>query len=77
MLFRSALKRAGPEPSRAKLIAEMDKLRDFDQKIGPRISFQPIGQGDYARRGQTGVVLMELRDQRFMSMGSYIDPVSR
>jgi ABC-type branched-subunit amino acid transport system substrate-binding protein len=76
-VFGEALKRAGPEPSRAKLIAEMDKLRDFDQKIGPRISFQPIGQGDYARRGQTGVVLMELRDQRFMSMGSYIDPVSR
>ena len=76
-VFGEALKRTGAEPSRARLIAEMDKLRDFDQKIGPKISFQPIGQGEYARRGQTGVVLMELRDQRFVAMGSYIDPVTR
>ena len=76
-VFSEALRRSGAEPSRARLIAEMDKLQGFDQRIGPKITFQPIGQGDYARRGQTGVVLMELRDQRFVSMGSYIDPVSR
>ncbi len=76
-VFSEALKRSGNEPSRARLIAEMDKLQGFDQKIGPKITFEPIGKGDYARRGQTGVVLMELKDQKFVSMGSYIDPVSR
>lgn len=72
-----ALKRAGAEPSRAKVVAELDKMKDFDQKIGPKISFQPVNAGVYARRGQTGVVLMELKDQKFVSMGGYIDPVKR
>lgn len=72
-----ALKRAGPEPSRAKLVAALDGLKDFDQQIGPKITFQPMGSGEYARRGQTGVALMELKDQKFVSMGGYIDPVAR
>lgn len=72
-----ALRRAGNEPTRDKLIAAMDNLRDFDQKIGPKITFQPVNAGPYARRGQTGVVLMELKDSRFTALGSYIDPVKR
>ena len=52
-------------------------MKDFDQKIGPKITFQPVSAGGYARRGQTGVALMELKDQKFVSMGSYIDPVKR
>ncbi|WP_313084378.1 ABC transporter substrate-binding protein [Pulveribacter sp.] len=72
-----ALKRAGPEPSRAKVVAALDGLKDFDQQIGPKITFQPMGSGEYARRGQTGVALMELKDQKFVSMGGYIDPVAR
>ena len=72
-----ALRRAGNEPTRDKVIAAMDNLRDFDQKIGPKITFQPVNAGPYARRGQTGVVLMELKDARFVSLGGYIDPVKR
>ncbi len=72
-----ALTRAGPEPSRAKVVAALDGLKDFDQQIGPKITFQPMGSGEYARRGQTGVALMELKDQKFVSMGGYIDPVAR
>ena len=72
-----ALKRTGAEPSRAKVVAELDGMKDFDQKIGPKITFQPVSAGGYARRGQTGVALMELKDQKFVSMGSYIDPVNR
>lgn len=72
-----ALKRAGPQPDRIKVVAAMDSLKDFDQKIGPKITFQPIGAGPYARRGQTGIAMMELKDGHFASMGAYIDPVKR
>jgi ABC-type branched-subunit amino acid transport system substrate-binding protein len=72
-----ALRRAGPEPDRTKVIAALDGLSGFDQKIGPRITFQPVGAGPYSRRGQTGIALMELKDQHFVSMGGYIDPVKR
>jgi ABC-type branched-subunit amino acid transport system substrate-binding protein len=72
-----ALKRAGNEPSRTKVVAALDGMTGFDQKIGPKISFQPLSAGGYARRGQTGVALMELKDQKFVSLGGYIDPVKR
>ncbi len=76
-VFSEALRRSGPEPTRAKLYAAMEGLSGFDQKIGPKISFQPLAAGPYSRRGQTGVALMELKGGRFQSLGSYIDPVSR
>jgi branched-chain amino acid transport system substrate-binding protein len=72
-----ALKRAGKEPDRAKVVAALDGMKDFDQKIGPKITFQPLSAGPYARRGQTGVALMELKNGKFASMGGYIDPVKR
>jgi len=72
-----ALRRAGAEPSRTKVVAALDNLRNFDQKIGPAITFQPIDAGPYARRGQTGVALMALKDQKFEPLGGYIDPVVR
>jgi ABC-type branched-subunit amino acid transport system substrate-binding protein len=76
-VFTEALRRAGAEPTRAKLIGAMDGLKGFDQRIGPKITFEPLGGSPYSRRGQTGVVLMELKGQKFVSMGSYIDPVTR
>ena len=76
-VFGEALRRTGAEPTRAKLMKEMDGLKGFDQKIGPKITFEPLTGGPYARRGQTGVVLMELKGQRFASIGNYIDPVTR
>jgi branched-chain amino acid transport system substrate-binding protein len=76
-VFSEALRRTGAQPTRAKLMTEMDGLRGFDQKIGPKITFEPLTGGAYARRGQTGVVLMELKGARFASIGSYIDPVTR
>lgn len=76
-VFTEALRRAGPQPDRAKLTKELDNLRGFDQKIGPKITFEPLTGGPYSRRGQTGVVLMELKGGRFASIGSYIDPVTR
>ncbi|HEY9096320.1 MAG TPA: ABC transporter substrate-binding protein, partial [Hydrogenophaga sp.] len=72
-----ALKRAGAEPSRAKVVTALDGMTGFDQQIGPKITFQPVNAGPYARRGQTGVALMELKDGKFVSMGNYIDPVKR
>ncbi|WP_234197897.1 MULTISPECIES: ABC transporter substrate-binding protein [Pseudacidovorax] len=72
-----ALQRAGNEPSRAKVVAALDGLKDFDQKIGPKITFQPLNAGPYSRRGQTGVALMELKGDKFAPLGGYIDPVKR
>jgi ABC-type branched-subunit amino acid transport system substrate-binding protein len=72
-----ALKRAGNQPDRVKLVAAMDGMQGFDQKIGPKITFQPVAAGPYARRGQTGIVMMELKDSKFVALGSYIDPVQR
>jgi len=72
-----ALQRAGTEPSRAKVAAALDGMKDFDQKIGPKITFQPVNAGPYARRGQTGIALMELQGQKFVALGGYIDPVKR
>ena len=72
-----ALKRAGPQLDRTKVLAALDSLKDFDQKIGPKITFQPVGAGAYSRRGQTGIAMMELKDGHFASMGAYIDPVKR
>jgi len=72
-----ALRRASAEPSRAKVVAALDNMAGFDQKIGPAITFQPVNAGPYARRGQTGVALMELKDQKFVMLGGYIDPVQR
>jgi len=72
-----ALRKAGAEPSRAKVVAALDGMKDFDQKIGPKITFQPLSAGPYSRRGQTGIVLMELQGQKFMTLGGYIDPVKR
>lgn len=72
-----ALKRAGNEPTRAKVVAALDGMNGFDQKIGPKITFQPVAAGPYSRRGQTGIALMELKDQKFVALGGYIDPVKR
>ncbi len=76
-VFSEALRRSGPEPTRVRLLKEMDGLKGFDQKIGPKITFEPLSGSAYARRGQTGVVLMELKGQRFHAIGNYIDPVTR
>ena len=76
-VFTEALSRTGAEPTRAKLLSTMDGMKGFDQKIGPKITFEPLTGSAYSRRGQTGVALMELKGQKFQSLGSYIDPVSR
>ena len=76
-VFTEALRRTGDQPSRAAITKAMDGLKNFDQKIGPKITFEPITGSAYSRRGQTGVVLMELKGQRFVSLGDYIDPVTR
>ena len=72
-----ALKRAGNQPDRVKVVAALDGMKGFDQKIGPKITFQPLSAGPYARRGQTGIVMMELKDSKFVALGGYIDPVQR
>lgn len=76
-VFTEALRRTGDQPSRAAITKAMDGLKNFDQKIGPKITFEPMTGSAYSRRGQTGVVLMELKGQRFVSLGDYIDPVTR
>ncbi|MGE0315016.1 MAG: ABC transporter substrate-binding protein [Lautropia sp.] len=76
-VFTEALQRAGDKPTREALVKQMEGLNDFDQKIGPKITFQPLAAGPYSRRGQTGVVLMELKGRKFESLGAIIDPVKR
>ena len=72
-----ALKRAGNEPDRAKVVNALNSLNNFDQKIGPKINFGPVNSGPYSRRGQTAISLMELKDQKFHALGGYIDPAAR
>jgi branched-chain amino acid transport system substrate-binding protein len=45
MLFVEALKRAGPQPTRAALIEQLENLRDFRTGIFPPITYGP---GDHA-----------------------------
>lgn len=74
-VFAEALKRAGAEPTREAVVKALEGMQGFDQKIGPAITFAPTSAGAYSRRGQTGVVLMELKDGKFQSMGIMVDPV--
>lgn len=73
--FTEALRRSGDDPTREKLVAALESMTDFDQKIGPPITFTALSDDPYSRRGQTGVVLMQLRDGGFKSLGEIIDPV--
>ncbi|MEW6265047.1 MAG: ABC transporter substrate-binding protein [Thermodesulfobacteriota bacterium] len=74
-VFCEALKNAGPEPNREKLIAALEKMKNFDQKIGPPITFEPVSAGPYARRGQTGVVIVQLQGGKFKALGGFVDPI--
>ncbi|MGV0762041.1 ABC transporter substrate-binding protein [Tistrella mobilis] len=73
--FAEALKQAGDDPTREKLVSALEGMKGFDQKIGPAITFAPLSDDPYSRRGQTGVVLMQLKDGGFRSLGAVIDPV--
>ncbi len=76
-VFCEALKQAGPEPTRDKLLAALNNMKNFDQKVGPPITFEPVEAGLYARRGQTAVVIVQLRDEKFEALGDFIDPARR
>lgn len=41
MLFAEAVKRAGPEPTREKVITELEKFKDFRSDIFPPVSYSP------------------------------------
>jgi branched-chain amino acid transport system substrate-binding protein len=76
-VFCEALKQAGPEPTRAKLVQALENMSGFDQKIGPPITFQSVDAGPYSRRGQTAVVIVQLKDGKFQSLGDFIDPIRK
>jgi ABC-type branched-subunit amino acid transport system substrate-binding protein len=76
-VFCEALKQSGPEPTREKLVNALESMSEFDQKIGPPITFQPVAAGPYARRGQTAVVIVQLKDGKFQSLGDFIDPIRK
>jgi ABC-type branched-subunit amino acid transport system substrate-binding protein len=76
-VFCEALKQCGLEPTREKLVKALESMSEFDQKIGPPITFQPVEAGPYARRGQTAVVIVQLRDGKFQSLGDFIDPIRK
>ena len=75
--FFEALKNSGAEPTREKLIAALENMKNFDQKVGPPLTFEPVSAGLYARRGQTAVVIVQLKDGKFQSIGDFIDPVRK
>jgi branched-chain amino acid transport system substrate-binding protein len=75
--FCEALKNSGPEPTREKLISALENMKNFDQKVGPPITFEPISAGPYARRGQTAVVIVQLKDGKFQPIGDFIDPIRK
>ena len=76
-VFCEALKRSGPEPTREKLIKALESMSKFDQKIGPPITFEPITAGVYSRRGQTAVVIVQLKEGKFQSLGDFMDPIRK
>jgi ABC-type branched-subunit amino acid transport system substrate-binding protein len=75
--FCEALKNSGAEPTREKLIAALENMKKFDQKVGPPLTFGPVSEGPYARRGQTAVVIVQLKDGQFQSIGDFIDPIKK
>ncbi len=77
LVFCEALKRCGPEPTREKLVAALEGMKDLDQKIGPPITFQPVSEGAYARRGQTAVVVVRLEEGKFRALGEFVDPIRK
>ncbi|MBW1714022.1 MAG: ABC transporter substrate-binding protein, partial [Deltaproteobacteria bacterium] len=76
-VFCEALAKCGPEPTREKLVKALESMTKFDQKIGPPITFEPVKAGPYARRGQTAVVIVQLKDGKFQSLGDFMDPVRK
>jgi branched-chain amino acid transport system substrate-binding protein len=77
LVFCEALKACGPEPTREKLLSALERMKNLDQKIGPPITFQPMAEGAYARRGQTAVVIVRLEDGKFKALGDFVDPLRK
>lgn len=68
LLFAEAMKQAGRDASREKLVSALEGLHDFATGLTPQISFGP-GR----RRGLNGahIVTLELPDQRFYLVAPY------
>lgn len=75
--FCEALKKSGAEPTREKLIKALENMENFDQRVGPPLTFKPVSAGPYARRGQTAVVIVQLKDGKFQPVGDFIDPIRK
>lgn len=76
-MFVEAYRNAGQNPTGEKLIEAMEKLKNFDQKIGPPINFSPISTGEWARRGQTAIMLGQYNGEKVNAVTDWIDIVSR
>ncbi|UVJ46113.1 ABC transporter substrate-binding protein [Pseudomonas sp. LS1212] len=70
LLLSEGLKRAGRDVSRQRLIDALESLHDFDTGLTPQLNFGP-GK----RLGLSGghIVRVELPEQRFDSMGAFIE----
>ncbi|WP_367256592.1 ABC transporter substrate-binding protein [Pseudomonas sp. stari2] len=68
LLFSEAMKQAGRDASREKMVTALESLHDFDTGLTPRLSFGP-GR----RSGLSGahVVTVDLPDQRFYLVAPY------
>jgi len=68
LLFSEAMKQAGRDASREKMVTALEGLHDFDTGLTPRLSFGP-GR----RSGLSGahVVTVDLPDQRFYLVAPY------
>jgi len=76
-VFCEALKSCGSEPNREKLVTALEAMKNVDQKIGPPLTFQPVSEGSYSRRGQTAVVIVRLEDGKFKALGEFVDPIRK
>ncbi|WP_438301265.1 cytochrome c/ABC transporter substrate-binding protein [Pseudomonas sp. NMS19W] len=68
LLFSEAMKQAGRDASREKMVTALESLHDFDTGLTPRLSFGP---GRRAGLSGAHVVTVDLPDQRFYLVAPY------
>lgn len=70
-MFVDVLKRVGPEPTRAALIAELDKTRNFESGFSGPISFSPT-----VHQGLTAMYPIAVQNGQFKVIGAPV-PLSQ
>jgi ABC-type branched-subunit amino acid transport system substrate-binding protein len=67
IIFVEALKRAGPQPTREKLIQALEGMRDFETGIYPPVTYGP-DQHD----GNKGAVITQAKDGKWVPITGWV-----